>query len=286
MKYRVLENERISMNYFRLTMDVNQGAPLSVPGQFYNIRCGETKEPLLRRPFSMHRLITKGHSVKLQILYRVIGKGTSWLSSRKNGENLDIIGPFGNGFIIEENIKNFVLVARGVGIAPIYAVGEALRLRNQAASIAFLMGARTKERLLYEEELSQLGEVFFYTDDGSRGFQGRAPELILHLLRKDLLPKETYLYGCGPAIMLKELGDVLRKFPIQGQITLESHLGCGFGACLGCALPLKPQAIRINKSWKKPALQWSEDGSVVYSLLCKDGPVYDINEVDWDVWLS
>ena len=286
MRYPILKNKKISNNYFKLALDVSEAAAAPIPGQFYNIRCGETKDPLLRRPFSMHRLISTKGSVHLEILYQVNGKGTEWLSTRQRGEGLDIIGPFGNGFIIEESVTNIVMVARGIGIAPLYAVGEAFRRRNRVTNVCILMGARIKERIFYEEECKRIGEVFLYTDDGSRGFPGKAPDFLVDLLERKRLPEKFSLYACGPADMLRELADISEKFGFPGQVALEGHMGCGFGACLCCVCPLKPKYINRDNHWEKPALQWSEDGSLVYSLICKDGPIYDIREVDWDEWLT
>jgi dihydroorotate dehydrogenase electron transfer subunit len=286
MEYLILQNKRVSHDYFKLMLDISGDANVPIPGQFYTIRCSETKDPLLRRPFSMHRLIRRDGLVGLEILYRVIGRGTEWLSRRQREESLDAIGPFGNGFIIQDDVTNVVLVARGIGIAPLYAVGEAFHMRKRNADIYILIGARIKERIFYEEECGEIGEVFIYTDDGSRGFRGKAPELLVDVLERGRLPESFSLYACGPADMLKELADISERFGLPGQVALEGHMGCGFGACLSCACPLRPEYIKRDKHWQKPALQCSEDGGMVYSLICKDGPIYDIREVNWDEWLA
>ena len=117
MEYLVTKNERVGENCYRLTLDFSKDRHPPIPGQFYNIRCTGRMDPLLRRPFSMHRLTKENGIPCFQILYRVIGKGTDWLSSRKNGETLDLIGPLGNGFHIERR-TDVVLAARGIGIAP------------------------------------------------------------------------------------------------------------------------------------------------------------------------
>lgn len=286
MEYKILENIQVQDNYYLLTLDISDDPKVPVPGQFYNIRCDKRTEPLLRRPFSLHRLIREKGAVHLQILYLVIGPGTEWLSLRQKGERLDAIGPFGNGFIIDEEAEDVVLVARGIGIAPLFALGEAISTENSKANITILIGARLKKRIFYERELKNIGEIFVYTDDGSEGFHGRAPDLLLHLLKTKTLPKSISLYACGPNGMLKELADISRNFGFRGQVAIESHMGCGFGVCLSCAFPLNPGSIRVNSHWKKPALQWSEDRDKVYSLICKDGPIYDILEVEWDEWLA
>jgi len=286
MEYPVLENKQVLQNYFKLSLDISHAGKIPIPGQFYNIRCSDVKEPLLRRPFSMHRLQKTGDAFHLEILYQSIGKGTEWLSKRQKGEGLDVIGPLGNGFIMENPFPNVVLVAGGIGIAPLYAIGEAFRMNLGSARLYIVMGVRFKESLFYEEECQRMGELFVCTEDGGKGFHGKVPELLVHLIETKTLPEDFYVYACGPDRMLRELSDLSTRYRFQGQIAMECHMGCGFGICLSCTCPLKPRHIRENAQWKKPALQWSEDGKLVYSLVCKDGPVYDIQEVDWDDWLS
>jgi dihydroorotate dehydrogenase electron transfer subunit len=280
----VLHNEQVALGYHKLAMDVTADVTNPLPGQFYSIRCGGSTTPLLRRPFSVHRLV-EGRSV--EFLYRVLGPGTSWLSERQAGDALDILGPLGNGFSMEvEDVTHAVLVARGIGIAPLYALGEAFMKRTPKVRLSFLMGARLKQRLFYRKELEAIGPVYWYTDDGSEGFHGRASHLLEHLLATGVLPLHCVLFACGPISMLRDLAHVALKHSLQGQVALETHMGCGFGACLSCAVPLKRRAIRRNGLWTKPALQWSENGQAVYSLVCKDGPIYDLQEVDWDEWLA
>mgnify|MGYP001032687982 FL=1 len=285
MEYVVLSNERVAENCYRITLDLSGDRYPPLPGQFYNVRCNGKTDLLLRRPFSLHRLTKENGVLCLQILYRVLGKGTQWLSSRKAGDTLDLIGPLGNGFAIEAR-TDVVLAARGIGIAPLCAVAEAVRAVAPESRLHILMGARFKDRVFYQEELQRLGTLHLYTDDGSLGFHGRAPELLLHLLETGKVPGNFSLYACGPSPMLMELASLSERFGFEGQVALETHMGCGFGACLSCALPLLPASIRKTPLWKKPALQWSDDGRICYSLICKDGPVYDIREVDWYEWLA
>lgn len=286
MEYVILENRGIFQNYFELILDISEDDNIPIPGQFYTIRCADTKDPLLRRPFSMHRLTYSGKSVQLEILYRVVGKGTEWLSRRQRGQCLDVIGPLGNGFVIEDNVNNIVIVARGMGIAPLYAVGEEYLKRKGKSNIHMLIGARCKERIYYQKECQKIGKTYVYTDDGSLGFYGKAPDLLRHLLKQRKIPENFILYACGPPEMLKELSELADRIGFDGQVALEEHMGCGFGACLSCACRLVPEHIKKNDQWKKEYLQFSEDGKVAYSLICKDGPIYDIREVYWDEWFN
>jgi dihydroorotate dehydrogenase electron transfer subunit len=285
-KSKILRNENISQNYFKLALRLPEDSVQPIPGQFYNIRCSETTDPLLRRPFSLHRLIQDQNLLHIEILYRVIGKGTDWLSKRKKEEILDVVGPLGNGFLMEEDPENILLIARGIGIAPLYGLGEESLKKNKKKKIFLLIGARLKERIFYEEECKKIGEVFLYTDDGSKGFHGRAPDLLLHLLKHKKLPQDLLLYACGPNLMLKELSEISNRFGLHGRVALETHMACGFGVCLSCVCPLKGGSIKRNQQWGKPSLLWSEDRSRAYSLICQDGPIYDIQEVDWDEWIT
>ena len=281
----IVRNDNLAHTYFRLTFTMRRAA-VPIPGQFYQVRCSSSIDPLFRRPFSAHRVVRGRGSLSVEILYRVVGRGTEWLSRRKRGEPLDVLGPFGNGFLIDKSQDAIVLVARGTGIASVYAVGAEVRRKCAKREIFILLGARMEERVFYEAECRKLGTVFVYTDDGSKGFRGRAPDLLAHLAREKRIPERFSVYACGPARMLQDLATLSRDLGFHGQAALEERLGCGFSACLVCACPLKPDAIVRNQQWEKPALHWSDDGTQVYSLVCKDGPIYDLNEVDWDEWTA
>lgn len=283
--FEVAGNLHVAQDYYKLTFKL-EDSPVPRAGQFYQVRCSSSTDPLFRRPFSAHRVVGSGSPEAVEILYRIAGRGTEWLRQRKSGETLDILGPLGNGFIIDEGTDPIVLVARGVGIASVYMVGEEVRRKNKERSIVIITGARTAERIFYEAECERLGDVFVYTDDGSKGFGGTAPDLLSHLARRKIVPEGSHLYACGPARMLKGLAGILNRLGIDGQGALEERMGCGFGACLACACPLKPGGIVRNARWSKPSLHWSDDGNRVYSLICRDGPVYGLGEVDWDEWTA
>ena len=286
MRYLILQNERVKGSYYKLTLEIAKGAPVPLPGQFFNIRCGEGTDPLIRRPLSVHCILKAPDHLALEILYQVIGKGTQWLSQKKKGENVDALGPLGNGFKMDPNVNNIVLVAGGIGIAPLYALGDQALKANLDAKVAILFGVRSQDHNFYEAECRRLGEVYISTDDGSNGFKGTATALLVDLLDRDRLSTKASFYGCGPKAMLKELAKVAGRFDLSLQVTLEEHMGCGFGACLSCAFPLKPSAVRKDEQWPKHFLQWDEEGKKLYGLMCKDGPVFDSKEVDWDEWLA
>jgi len=284
-KRTVVGAARVGEGIVRLSLEGVAAAEPPRPGQFYTFRCGDATSPLLRRPLSVHRIREGQDGLRLEFLVRAVGPGTAWLGARSPSDRLDMIGPLGNGFDTE-GVKEAVLVARGVGIAPLYALGEALGRTIPKERIHVVMGARYAGRLFLREELGSLGRLHLYTDDGSEGFRGRAPEMLGHLADSGVLKGEIGVFACGPALMLREVAEVARKRGWQGQAALETHMGCGIGACLSCAVPLHAKAVRIGAQWPKPALQRAEDGSSAYSLICRDGPVYDLQEVDWDAWCA
>lgn len=285
MEYHIAANTEVAPGYGSLTLDLPENAASPRPGQFYGIRCGTGTAPLIRRPISMHRMAASEGARRVELLYHVVGQGTEWLLSRRNGQALDALGPFGNGFRTE-GIQQAVLVAGGIGLAPLYAAGEAVRNGTGATGVTVIMGARNKEGLFYEEQCGNLGEAFFSTEDGSFGFRGTSLDLLGDLLQRGRVAKEATFFACGPGPMLKALAGVAAEHELSVQVSLEEYMCCGFGACLSCAFPLRPGQIRRDREWPKTYLQWSEDGKAAYALVCKDGPVFDINEVEWDEWLA
>jgi dihydroorotate dehydrogenase electron transfer subunit len=196
-----------------------------------------------------------------------------------------VIGPLGNGFDPEPG-TTAVLVARGIGVAPLCALGESLRESLPGERLHVVTGARHKDRIFLRKELARLGRLHLYTDDGSEGFRGRGPQLLHRLAETGALGDRFVVYACGPDRMLRELADLQSLLGFDGQAALEGHMGCGFGACLSCAVPLLPRAVRQGGPWPKPGLQFDKTGEAVHSLICRDGPVYALREVDWDAWCA
>lgn len=223
---------------------------LAKPGQFLEIKISDGYEPLLRRPFSIHRRRGKD----IEIIYRIAGRGTEILSQRKVGEYLNVIGPLGNGFSILDSQPS-ILVAGGMGVAPLVFLAEKLA----KSKTLVLLGAKTKRQILCEKEFRDLGcEVKVATDDGSRGFKGKVTDLLKHLL-PTLSSQLSTIYACGPKLMLKEIALISKQYNIPAQVSLEEHMACGIGACLGCVVKTK-------------------DG---FKRVCKEGPVFNADEIVW-----
>ena len=261
VRVKILYNKKIKGNYFYLVLRAPKIAKESLPGQFLNIKVNDTYEPLLRRPVSIH--IVKGANIEL--LYEVVGKATEILSRRKSGEYLDVIGPLGNGFSYQSQARSQnpqVLVAGGMGIAPLIFLAEKLlkpRVSRHKSEVVVLIGAKTKDQILCEKELKNLGcEVKIATDDGSKGFKGYASELLKEVL-STIDYRLSTIYACGPKPMLKEITKISKKHTIPAQLSLEEHMACGIGACLGCVVNTKEGFKRV----------------------CKEGPVFDGDGIIW-----
>lgn len=276
-KAEILLNQEIAPGHFRMILRLEGFKDPVKPGQFFHIRAGSDCDPLLRRPISIHRLGSKPNIVEL--LYKVVGKGTHLMSRRSKTTHLDVIGPLGNGFRIPSEPSNFILITGGIGVAPLMALVDELA-KFRKGSITVVLGAKTKDYITCKRELKDLGaEVIAVTEDGSEGKKGLASDILKDVIeqfdmRKTNLPfiakdtaritigdyrPEVELYACGPVEMLKEIAKIARHYRIKTQASLEERMGCGVGACLGCVVKTKTG----------------------YKRVCKDGPVFDLEDIIW-----
>jgi len=233
-------------------------AKMAQPGQFITVRCGDFT---LRRPFSIHQvgnnnvIASEAKQSQIAILFKVTGKGTVWLSQRQAGERIDILGPLGKGFTIGPKSKNLLLVAGGIGIAPlIFLMQQALSQQQ----ITLIHGASTAAQLYPD---SCQGVQFIpVTEDGSMGQKGKATDIL-----PDSLDCADQVYACGPTGMYRamtqlSLGANRSKLKLRKcQVSLEVRMGCGFGACYGCTINTKTGLRHV----------------------CRDGPVFELDDIIW-----
>ncbi|MBI5236525.1 MAG: dihydroorotate dehydrogenase electron transfer subunit [Deltaproteobacteria bacterium] len=260
----ILHNKKVVDDYFRMRLSWS-GMEVR-PGQFIMLRVSDGLDPLLRRPFGIYNVIgakkTTGFSFKrptgVEILYRVVGKGTAILSSKEPGERINVLGPLGNGWVEPEEARNVIMVAGGVGLAPMLPLAQRLKAG------ALLFGARHKADTKIVAGFSGLGcKIKIATDDGSRGFKG----FVTGLLAKEIKP-DSVIYACGPAPMLKAVAVIALASGARCFVSLERTMACGIGVCLGCAV--KTGAHKAG---------YEADG---FSMVCSDGPVFDSTDIDWD----
>ena len=226
------------------------------PGQFLHIKIPGDNSLLLRRPISINN-IDRSRGI-VYIVYQVAGEGTRILSLLGGGDELDILGPLGKGFSIQQGIDNVVLIGGGCGIAPLRYI---LNYWDDISYTSFL-GYRNRDAIYQIEEFDDASErTFFTTDDGSLGEKG----FITDILKKELdniRPK--LIMACGPIDMLREVQAISDKHDIPCQISLEERMGCGIGACMVCSC-----AVRLKDGFE-------------YKKVCSDGPVFWSNEVILD----
>ncbi|NIM03598.1 dihydroorotate dehydrogenase electron transfer subunit [bacterium] len=259
---KILVNEGIGPQRHKMALYAPQIGRQAKPGQFIHVRVSNNFPPLLRRPFSIHRV----EGQKIEILYKVVGKGTEILSEKKRGEYLDILGPLGKGYRLPSatsKISDIILVAGGTGVASLLFLAEAISVANAELSILVLIGAKNREELLCEEDFRRLGcRVEVATENGSRGYKGLASDLLENYLPLSEDRPKPAVFACGPSEMLKRIGKISRKHRFPCQVSLEERLACGVGACLGCVVKAK-------------------GSSYTYKRVCKDGPVFDAGELIW-----
>lgn len=227
-------------------------ASFRAPGQFVHIRCGEGL--LLRRPISVCSCMEDEPDDLLSIVFEVRGEGTRWLAGRELGDSLDVLGLAGNGFDLKPEGR-YLLVGGGIGIPPM--LGCAQYTGGRATAI---LGGRSRDKIILEDFFREdCAKVLCATDDGSLGHHGFVDALV----RRELSEDRGYdgVLACGPKPMLRNVAKVAEEFGIPCQVSMEERMGCGVGACLVCACDMA-------------------DGSRKH--ICKDGPVFDSREVDWD----
>jgi dihydroorotate dehydrogenase electron transfer subunit len=254
-------NEQVGKDIWLMEFRSAPLASLAKPGQFLMIHLGNrTKDPLLRRPFSIHGILDD-HRVK--VLYRIVGAGTSLLSTLKQGDSVSAIGPLGNSFPLPVPGEEAVLVAGGIGIAPLYFLAQALN-RHQGHTTTVLLGFSSSQEVVCFDELKDLGvSLSLTTEDGSRGRKGLVTDLLDQHLSHGLAAKPI-IYACGPPPMLKKVAQQAATSNLRCSVSLEGHMACGLGICLGCAVKA------------------SRNMGTAYYYVCQDGPVFPAETIDWE----
>ncbi|MBS4026679.1 MAG: dihydroorotate dehydrogenase electron transfer subunit [Clostridia bacterium] len=252
----ISDNNEFMPGHFRLSCRVPEVARLAKPGQFVHVQVSRETDPLLRRPISIfHADESIG---EITLVYRVVGRGTALLSRLQPGQQLDLLGPLGNGFQLPQADRASVLViGGGIGLAPLqYLLRQLISLGHQ---VTFLAGLRDKEQVPLLTNFPQSGaETVITTDDGSYGEKGLVTGVSEGLLSNG---RYAMIYACGPEGMLAGVARQAAQYSIPCQVSLERTIACGVGACLGCTC------------------ETMQEGSLTYSHVCKDGPVFWGKEV-------
>ena len=263
----IRDNRKIAPGHFLLSIALPISFPVPVPGQFVMLRNTGNYAMILSRPFSVHGFRKDRNKAILEILYRVSGRGTLLLSNMNAGAEVKVLGPLGRGFACAPGVKKIILLAGGVGVAPLaFFLHREMQNRENSASIDVYLGAKDAEVLKGMESRVQAGadEIRMATDDGSVGYHGPVTDILKKELR-NFARDHTMIFACGPSAMLRSLALIIKDKPIDCMVSLEERMACGIGACLGCVVETE-----------------DKDGKTTYKRVCKEGPVFDIREIVWN----
>ncbi len=257
MKYEenceLLEKTQLKDDILRFKVKTDKIAKDSKPGNFLEIKVSDSEVPFLRRPISIFSI--DGENV--EFIFQVKGKGTEILSKQKVGDKINIIGPLGNGTFDIKSYNTVALIGGGIGVYPLY---EAAKQLKGKAKINTYLGYRNKELVTVEKEFKEVSDkLVVATDDGSYGEKGFA----IDFLKKD--EKPDIIMACGPLPMLRAVKQFAQENNIKCQVSLEERMGCGIGACLGCAVKTAASSKDAPEYWQ----------------VCKGGPVFDASTVDF-----
>ena len=259
----VVSNEREGEANLRLVLEVGDWPDWN-PGQFVMLSPGpETgvlrHDPLLPRPMAIFESYGEPGRERIEVVYKVEGRGTRLIAEASVGDRVRVVGPLGQGFETAALTSRSILVGGGTGAASLYRLA---RDAPAAASVSVILGAQRSELLMAAGDFEKLGlDLRFATEDGSRGTKGLVTDVLKALLAETReADADTRLFACGPTAMMRACYDLALAAGVPCSVALENRMACGFGVCLGCAVPMAAGG---------------------FSLVCHQGPVYDAAELDW-----
>ena len=252
----IVSNASVGRGYYRIVLKAPEAARISRPGQFVMLRVTENRDPLLARPFGISSVPSRS---SIEIVYRVVGRGTTLLTTMRAGQSLSLLGPLGIGFPLPEKNALPVLVAGGSGFPPLHFLSQRLK-----SPVHLFLGARDKECLPPPAIVKSFKEaktvMHIATDDGSRGTKGMSTDILSSFLLKMGRKSQLIVYACGPHAMLAAVSRIAADHSIPCYVSMEERMACGLGACMGCSIPMKKGG---------------------YKRACKEGPVFDSRDIDW-----
>ena len=251
-RYPILSKKTLAKEIYDMTILCPDVAETAKAGQFVNVRA---EGFMLRRPISICSINKEKGTIR--IVFEVRGEGTKEMSQLSEGSMIDIVAPLGGGSLELDKYETAVIIGGGIGVPPMVAVAEKFGKKGTVIS-----GFRNAAAVILQEDFKAAGsETILCTDDGSAGKKGFVTEALNEVLKSK---KPDVIYACGPKIMLKKIAETAKAQGIPCQVSLEERMGCGVGACLVCAC----RTIR--------------DGEDFFAHVCKDGPVFNAEEVIFD----
>ena len=251
----LVKKEVIAEGIYKFTVKAPAIAEKAETGQFLEIKVSKTGTPFLRRPISIYNICKEEGLV--EFIFQVKGEGTKLLAEENVGAELDIMGPLGKGSFDIEGYKKVAIIGGGIGTYPLHELAKEL---YGNADVTMYMGFRTKDLVTLEKEFEAVSNrLVITTDDGSYKEKGYAINFLKEDCQKE---KPDMIYACGPLPMLKAVREFAIEENIPCQVSLEERMGCGIGACLGCAVKII--------SGEEPR----------FGHVCKDGPVFNAKDVE------
>ena len=253
--------------YHSLTLVAREIAEKAQPGQFLAVKVPEGRELLLRRHFSIHQASRRGGwAGTLEFVVDPSGSGTAWLAAAKAHEFLEVIGPLGKGFSYPKKLTNCLLIAEGHGAASLYFLAQELLARHKRVDM--VVGAETLERVFKPIEGKRLSQtISIMTEDGTLGERGVVTDALDEMVEHT---STEVIYAAAPSATLAAIATFCRQRSIPAQVAVEERMGCGFGLCQTCVVPVA-----------------RKDGTGYDHLRsCVDGPVFNPARVLWDRWLA
>lgn len=260
IRSEILYNQAVQNGYYKIALACGHAFGKAAPGQFVTLKIGERMDPLLRRPFSIHRLLRQNGAVYgMEILYRVVGNFTSQLTEMKPSEAVDLLGPLGHGFSLPADNTAPVLAAGGIGVAPLVFLAESLDAAGTPMKdAAVFLGGRSTADILCTNDFSRLKmKTRVATEDGSAGEKGLVTAPLEAYLAEH---RPGIIYACGPHGMLRAVSALAAGHGIPCEVSIETVMACGLGICMGCAVK-------------------TADHPEGYRHICKDGPVFEASRV-------
>ncbi len=251
----VLDHHEVAPDHWVITLDAPEIAAGARPGQFVMVRGIQGTDPLLPRALSIYHADVEGGCIEL--LYRVVGPGTTRLQEHEPGRRVAVWGPLGSQFRLPEGDR-VVLVGGGVGVPPLVFWAERLAALSVPMEVIALIGAQSESSLVGIDRLRRArANVRIATDDGSQGRKGYVTDLLPQAVQS----ARATIYACGPTPMLKAVARLGKTLETPTELALEAPMACGVGACLGCTVPRR------------------EGG---FARVCTEGPVFDRDSIDWE----
>jgi dihydroorotate dehydrogenase electron transfer subunit len=270
----IIENVRLARDTYRVRLECPEIARRITPGQFVMLRLHGWNDPLIGRPFALYDVHANGSQAfdRLDVVYLTKGKLTSRLAELSAGDQLDLWGPLGNGFM-PQSTEHLIMVAGGIGQTPFLALaqeylgtkhyGDGSRVVAPARKITFCYGARNADYFAGLPDFERLGiELKLSTDDGSHGHHGLVTDLLKQTLAETTLSPRVVC--CGPELMMEAVAHICHDGNIPCEVSLETPMACGIGICYTCV-----------------AMVEDEHGERDYKRTCVEGPVFPGSKIVW-----